>query len=220
MRMLRLTAAIGWALMALAGGAWAAQIEGDYLEVRSADVYTGACVANSEVGLVGNQAIMVWRVGQGSWQGVPLDGLSVVGVVKARTTLGDPFGKPYPARSVLIVDARADARQRQALQGFAKAMGGELLQNVVAVESAPITMEAGAHGAVKMTAGRLARVETRCLHEGDHLCGNEEVYYPPLTKVSDAMPVYTIVDEFRGDGLGVHWRHVDKRSAFVGHFSL
>ena len=80
------------------------RITGDYIETRSADVYTGQCFANGEVGLVGDEAILGWRVQQGEWNGVRLDGLSVVGVVKANATLGDPYGNPYPAKSVLIVD--------------------------------------------------------------------------------------------------------------------
>ena len=36
----------------------AAGIRGDYVEVRSADVYTGPCFANGEVGLVGDEAIL------------------------------------------------------------------------------------------------------------------------------------------------------------------
>ncbi len=42
--------------------AFAQQISGDYIETRSADVYTGQCFANGEVNLVGNEAIMGWRV--------------------------------------------------------------------------------------------------------------------------------------------------------------
>jgi len=38
-----------------------AQIAGDYLESRSADVYTGQCFANGEVGLTGDQAILAHR---------------------------------------------------------------------------------------------------------------------------------------------------------------
>ena len=64
-------------------GIQAATMSGDYVETRNADVYTGYCVANSEVGLVGNQAIMAWHVKEGTWKGVRLDGLSVVGITKA-----------------------------------------------------------------------------------------------------------------------------------------
>jgi len=59
-------------------------IYGDYVEARTADVYTGPCFANSEVGLTGELAVFGWRVTKGSWSGVDLDGLGVVGVVRAR----------------------------------------------------------------------------------------------------------------------------------------
>ena len=67
-----------------------ATISGEYLETRSAEVYAGPCVSNSEVNLAGNQAILSWRINQGSWEGVALDGLGVVAVVKAKATIGDP----------------------------------------------------------------------------------------------------------------------------------
>jgi len=202
--------------------ATAAPIYGDYVETRSADVYTGPCIANAEVGLVGDQAILAWRIKEGSWNGIKLDGLGVVGVVKASATLGDPFHNPYPAKSVLIIDTRANAEQRIALQSFAQSMAQDLLKNIVKVETAPINLEVGegdSHGSVKLAAGSLARIETRSLGGKDHLCGNEAVYYQPLTSLSHAMPAYTLRDEFNGRGLNVNWKVNDKRSAFVGTFS-
>src|SRR5436190_22420288 len=103
-------------LMLLSIVASAQQIRGDYLETRSADVYTGQCFANGEVNLVGNQAILAWRVQSGSWNGVPLDGLSVAAAVRANATLGDPYADPYPAQSVLLVDDQASRQQRVALE--------------------------------------------------------------------------------------------------------
>jgi hypothetical protein len=200
-----------------------AAIKGDYLEVRSADVYTGPCFANSEVGLEGKQAILAWRVSRGSWRGVSLNGLSVVDVVLANATLGDPYHNPYPARSVLIVDQRANSEQRQALVEFAKSAAGRLAGHVVSVVQAPIEVQVGTgmdHGNARMIAGRLARVETRSLCAGDHICGNEEVYYPPLTRVIHAMPAYTLEDSFSGQGLGTVWDRMDTRSAFIGTFAL
>jgi len=200
-----------------------AAINGDYVEVRSADVYTGPCFANSEVDLEGKQAILAWKVRKGSWNGVSLDGLGLVAVVEANATLGDRFHDPYPAKAVLIVDQRANSAQRAALEGFAKSVGGRLLAQVVRVEAAPINLEVGEgdnHGSVKMAAGDLARIETRSLCLGDHLCGNEEVYYPPLTQVTHAMPAYTLEESFHGQGLGVVWQREGARSAFVGSFSL
>src|SRR2546427_8726405 len=114
-------------LMLLSIVASAQQIRGDYLETRSADVYTGSCFANGEVNLVGNEAILAWHVQSGSWDGMQLDGLTVAAAVRARATLGDPYANPYPAQAVLIVDEQANPQQRAALVAFAKQMGGELL---------------------------------------------------------------------------------------------
>jgi len=196
-------------------------LRGDYLEARSADVYTGHCFAMSEVGLTGQEAILAWKVQQGDWNGVPLEGLSVVAVVRANATLGDPYNNPYPARSVLIVDSRADSQQRAALEAFAASKAGNLLDHVVRVESAPIQMiveHGDQHGVAKLVAGKFARIETRSLCQGDHICGNEQVYYPPLVALNHSMPAFTLDSSFSGQGLGEVWNNVDKRSAFVGTF--
>jgi hypothetical protein len=196
-------------------------LKGDYLEARSADVFTGPCFAMSEVGLTGHEAILAWKISEGNWQGVPLAGLSVVAVVRASATLGDPYHDPYPARSVLIVDSRANDAQKSALQAFAESRAGNLLAHVARVEVAPIQMtfqRGDQHGAAKMTAGKFAEIETRSLCAGDHLCGNETVFYPPLVSLDHSMPAFTLDSSFSGQGLGEVWKNVDKRSAFVGSF--
>src|SRR5215831_2121585 len=102
-------------LLSLSTFAFSQQIRGDYIETRSADIYTGQCFANGEVNLVGNQAILAWHVQSGAWDGVTLDGLSVAAAVRAKATLGDPYANPYPAQAVLMIDDRANDRQRAAL---------------------------------------------------------------------------------------------------------
>jgi hypothetical protein len=198
----------------------AQQIRGDYIETRSADVYTGQCFANGEVNLVGNEAILAWHVESGSWNGVPLDGLTVAAAVEARATLGDPYANPYPAKSVLIVDEEANSQQQAALVAFAHQMGGELLSNAQQIIAAPVELVVNHehHGVGLLRAGRFATVQTRALNETDHLCGNEETFYPPLTQVAHSMPAVAVTDSYRGPGLGVDWESHGKRSAFVGTF--
>jgi hypothetical protein len=211
------------ALMIFAGSAQAQTIYGDYIETRSADVWTGPCVANGEVGLVGDQAILAWKVSKGELNGVSLDGLSVVGVVKAGATLGDQYNNPYPAKAVMIVDSRANAEQRKALMMLAHQMGGRLFENVVRVETAPIEMEITDHEGHPMNAvlraGTLAGIETRAISKHDHLCGNEDIFYQPLSPTTHAMPAVAELDQFQGTGLGVSWTLQGKRSAFVGSFA-
>ena len=197
-----------------------AKVNGDYVESRSADVYTGQCFANGEVGLSGDQAILAWHIQSGKWGGVKLDGFSVVAVVKANATLGDPYADPYPAKSVLIIDQRAKAQEREALAAFAKHMGGKLLANVVNVVSAPVEIQVQAehHGSAFLKAGDFLTVQTRSINDHDHLCGNESTFYQPLTQVSHAIPAVAMTDSYSGGGLGRTWTLHEKRSAFVGTF--
>ena len=196
-------------------------IRGDYLETRSADVYTGQCFANGEVNLVGNEAILAWHVRSGSWDGVSLEGLTVAAAVRANGTLGDPYESPYPAKAVLLVDDQASAQQRAALVHFAQHMGGELLKNVAQVipTQMELVVNAEHHGAAVLRAGRFATIHTRGIGDQDHLCGNEVAFYPPLTETAHSMPAVALTDSFSGPGLGVSWDLHGKRSAFVGTFA-
>src|SRR5579864_5376180 len=153
----------------------AQEIRGDYLETRSADVYTGQCFANGEVNLVGNEAILAWHVQSGAWDGVPLQGLTVAAAVRANGTLGDPYESPYPAKAVLLVDDQASKEQEAALVHFAEHMGGELLKNIEQVIPTQMELAVNAehHGAAMLRAGRFAIIKTRGIGSQDHLCGNE-----------------------------------------------
>jgi len=205
-------------LCALVTSSFASSIRGDYVEARTADVYTGYCVANGELNLAGKEAILAWRVTDGEWEGANLAGLSVLAVVSANATLGDTYSDPLPARAVVVVDQRANLAQRRALVDMAQTLGGELVGDVVKVDSEKIDFETGGHGEAKVEAGRVARLMTRSLMAMDQMCGNEEVYYPPLTHVAGAHPAFTLVNEFNGDGLNMTWNNSFKRSAFVGSF--
>jgi hypothetical protein len=208
------------ALLTLSSFSLAQQIRGDYIETRSADVYTGQCFANGEVNLVGDEAILAWHVQSGSWDGVPLDGLTVAAAVHARATLGDPYANPYPAQAVLIVDDQANQQQRSALVAFAHQMGGELLRHAQQVVPAPMELVVSGqhHGVALLRAGQFATVQTRPVNDKDHLCGNEVTFYPPLTQLSHSMPAVALTDSYRGPGLDVDWESHGRRSAFVGTF--
>ena len=207
-------------LLALCTSAFGQQIRGDYIETRSADVYTGQCFANGEVNLVGDEAILAWHVQSGSWDGVPLDGLIVAAAVHANATLGDPYANPYPARAVLLVDDQATLQQRAALVAFAHQMGGELLRHAQQVIPAPMELAVNAerHGVALLRAGQFATVQTRPVNDKDHLCGNEVTFYPPLTQLTHSMPAVALTDFYRGPGLDVDWESHGRRSAFVGTF--
>src|SRR5260370_12932266 len=183
-------------------------VRGEYIEARTADVYTGPCFANAEVGLTGDLAVMGWKIEKGSVQGVNLDGLSVMGVIRASNTLGDVTATADPVKAVLVIDERANAEQRLALKGFAQKMGGQLLADVVHVEYQPIEFSVADNTVhsrkAVMTAGNMVKLETRPLTEGDQLCHNESVWYEPLTPVAHAMPPHTVPIAYSRNGHLTH----------------
>lgn len=218
MKTLALLSALGIAVStALAGS-----VSGDYLEVRSCDVYTGPCFANAEMNLTGKEGMLLWSVKEGNWNGVDLAGLNVMAVVRANGTLGDLKYNPRTGDTILIVDAKANSAQRQALENFAHTMGGKLISHVVDVKSAPIESSLGTcakKGCASVEAGDLVEIKTSCLSAKHDICGNEETYYPPLSRAEGAYPVFTELASYNGSGLNVTWQISGKRSAFLGKFS-
>ena len=224
--MLKLTvgAVLCAASISFAAGLPAHSVTGNYIEARTADVYTGPCFANGEAEINGTEAVFGWKINQGGWQGVDLQGLSVVGVIRSAHTLGNIYEPNNPAIAVLIVDNRANAEQRLALRSFAQKMGGDLLAKIVKVEYAPIELTVENNnihgGAAKLTAGSLAAIRTRAMQATDHVCGNEDIFYPPLTKLEHSMPAYTLDNEYQGTGLGETWKNGPRRSGFLGTFRV
>ena len=210
------------AIAAFAGKPAPTTITGDYLEVRSCDVYTGPCFANAEMGLSGREGMLVWAIREGAWNGVKLDGLNVIAVVRTDGTLGDLRYQPRSGKAVLVVDRAATPSQRDALTDFARSMAGGLIKEVTEVKTAPMDVAiatCGKKGCASVKAGNLVEITTRCLGSKDHLCGNEETFYPPLTEVNDAYPAFTEVASFEGSGLNLTWAMVEKRNAFLGSFA-
>jgi Protein of unknown function (DUF1326) len=213
----------------------AAGIRGDYVEARTADVFTGPCFSNAEVFIYGNHAVLAWKVNEGAWKGVDLRGLCVAAAVDGTTTFSED--QPDKATAVVIVDSKASGPQREALIDMAKALGGARLNRITAVKSARMSLKLEdhamsasessheAHGMpqsprASFWAAGLARIVTRPLDERDHACGNEVVAYSPLSSSVSAQPAFTLGHVFQGEGLGSRWDDPNCRSSFVGRFAL
>ena len=55
-----------------AGGS---SVSGQYVEARTAEVFTGGCIMGSEAETMGKQAVLAWKIDRGSVNGVSVDGL-------------------------------------------------------------------------------------------------------------------------------------------------
>jgi hypothetical protein len=166
---------------------------------------------------------MAWQIDKGSINNVSVDGLSVIAVVRAKGTLGDPFSSPYPAKAVLIVDERANAEQRAALESFAREAGGRLVDTVVRTDAAPISLgfEGGIHERrATLTAGDLVTIKTRPIRGTDSLCHLDDVYYGPLVKLDHAMAAFSTQTKFHGQGLDTRFDGANRSNAWMGTFSM
>src|SRR5438132_4219380 len=219
--MLRHVSLVIVALIAVAAPVSAAGISGQYIEARTCEVWTGPCFANSEMNLTGKHAVMGWKVDKGAFDKVALDGLSVVAIVAASDTLG--LDQTGPGKAVLIVDSKATKEQRLALIAMARKQAGDLLKNVVRVESANIelcTTGCSEGGCARLEAGK-AHIETRCLDSHhDKVCGNETNFYPPLAKNVKATAAVATKHGFAGQGFDATWTEQERRGAYVGSFEI
>jgi hypothetical protein len=219
-RMMVLAGLIGLAGSPLMAGSGSlnGSLSGKYVEARTAEVFTGGCIMGSEAETVGKQAVLAWRVDRGSFNGIPLDGLSVVAAVAGDRNLGiqEIGGGKANIRSSLFVDDRANAAQRIALVAMATELSKGTVGTVVNVSSTPIQFTDQDH-AVHVAAAQVALdVNKHVPH--DPSCGAMQ-WFHPLSVMSDSEIGVAEQHAFTGTGLGTKWSDPNKRSAFFGSFS-
>jgi hypothetical protein len=214
----------GIAMVALAVGPLVAgergQVTGSYVEARTAEVFTGGCIMNSEAETMGREAVMAWQIDRGSFNGVSLDGLAVVAAVAGDRNLGmREMGGAVPSKvqSLVMVDQRASDEQKEALVAFARELSGGLVSDVVAVRSEPIRFTQDAR-TINVAAGDAAlSVETEITH--DMSCGAMQWFKPFSGAVGHAAIGTAASHSFMGSQLGTKWSDPNKKSAFFGTFS-
>jgi hypothetical protein len=213
-----LAAAIG--LLASPALAGSSAIVGDYVEARTAEVFTGGCIMGMEGETSGREAVLAWRVTSGAWDGVRLDGLKVVAVVAGDVNLGTrELGgtAPTSVAAIVMVDERATPAQRDALVTLARTLSNGLVTNVVDVRPTGVTFERDAE-AIRVQAGA-ARLSVATELKHDPSCGAMK-WFDPLGRVDGPAVGLTKMFAFADGTLNRRWQQVDRRSAFFGTFSL
>ena len=195
-------------------------VSGTYVEARTAEVFAGGCIMNSEAETMGRQAVLAWQVDRGHVGGVAIDGLSVVAALSGTHNLGmrEMGGEaPTEVKALVYVDARATAAQRDALVSMARRAIDDLAIKVVGVEAVPIAFER-THHAASVSAGD-AQLEVEAHIHHDPSCGAMQ-WFHPLSLGAKAEVGLTRTQAFTGQALGTRWQQADKRSAFVGTFAF
>ena len=193
-------------------------VTGAYVEARTAEVFTGGCIMNSEAETMGKEAVLAWKVDRGSFNGIAVDGLAVVAALAGDRNLGmTEMGGEAPAvRSAVFVDARASRAQQIALVAMASALSRGLVGTIVQVTPAPITF-ADRGSEIEVTAPQLVlEVNKHMTH--DPTCGAQQWFHP--LAALDASTI-GVADQhlYTGSSLGTKWSDPNKRSAFFGTFA-
>lgn len=191
-------------------------IQGEYIEVRSASVYVGACHFGSEYVEGGKEATMIWNIHHGSWNNVKLDGLTVVAVISAKKNLAiDKLTR----KSVLYVDGKATPKQKSAISELLKAKRSDVLGRVVATQSVPIkfTNKGLKYDVSVGKALTLSAIRCPCAK-----CTQpHQIWYDPLIKVNDVIVGKSEIYCYKDKYLSVNWQQGDAaNNVFVAKFSM
>ena len=190
-------------------------LRGDYVEVRTASVFAGACHYNGEVVTTGRDALMAWNVTSGKWQGVDLTGVRVMAIVNADANLDEDNAA---RRSEIVIDSHASRTQALAMVNALKEKYAASLGQVVAVRSAPISFERNGRAYAVVTNDAAINVEAM---PNDLCCKMPNlVWYTPLVGLENRKVGYTSKALYSGKTVGEPWSRSGENSAFYGSFSL
>lgn len=190
-------------------------VRGDYVEVRTASVFAGACHYNGEVVTAGRDAMMAWNVSAGKWNGVDLGGVRAMAIVSSQSNLGEENAS---RQAEVIIDSSASNAQANAMLSALKEKYAASLGRVVEVRHAPITFEhKGREYAVKADDATI-NVEAM---PNDLCCKMPNlVWYAPLVRLENRKVGYTSHASYGGHKVSDPWSRSGENSAFYGTFGL
>jgi Protein of unknown function (DUF1326) len=191
------------------------QLRGDYVEVRTASVFAGACHFNGEVTTTGRDALMAWNVTSGKWQDIDLTGVKVMAVVSSDVNLSE---NNAARESELVIDSGVSRAQALAMLNALKAKYASALGKVVSVRFAPISFVRKGHSYV--VSADQAKIDVHAM-PNDLCCKMPNlVWYTPFVGLENRKVGYTNKASYAGSTIGVPWSRSGENSAFYGNFSL
>ncbi|HEV8370927.1 MAG TPA: DUF1326 domain-containing protein [Pyrinomonadaceae bacterium] len=189
-------------------------LRGDYVEVRTASVFAGACHYNGEVTTTGREAMMAWNVTSGKWQGVDLSGVRVMAIISSEASLGD---KDAARQSEIVIDSASRSQSLAMLNAIKEKYAGSL-GNIVKVRNAPIKFVR--EGKTYAVAADTATMNVEAM-PNDLCCKMPNlVWYTPLVGLENRKVGYTTNASYSGNTVSEQWSRSGENSAFYGSFSL
>ena len=213
--MIMLVGIVGLAAVAFSSQAENTSVKGDYVEVRTASVFAGACHYNGEVTTTGRDALMAWSVTSGKWNGVDLTGMRAIAVVSADDNLSNAQAG---RRAELIMDKSASHEQTVAMLEAIKSRYAEALGQIVSVRTAHINFKH--EGQTYQVDSAEAAINVEAM-PNDLCCRMPNlVWYSPLVSLGQRKVGYTIKALYTGHTVADNWERAGENSAFYGNFAF
>jgi hypothetical protein len=191
-------------------------VTGEYLEARSVSVYVGACHYGAEYVEGGREATLVWNIHKGSWNGVSLDGLTVIAVVSAGNNLAI---ETKSRRSALYIDTETTPEQRAALTDMIQTQRGEVVGEVVSTQIAPITFAKKDMKYDVRVGNVLTLSATR--YACEYCTQPHNIWYKPLEQIDSSIVGQSHLYRYKDSILPVTWNKGEPtNNIFVGDFSM
>lgn len=193
-----------------------ASIGGDYVEVRSNHVYTCGCLYSGELVTDGREAILAWNFLHGSFEGLPLEEVTVVAVIVG----GENLSAEDANRRTAIYLNESGWKKRRAIVRLLQEQYGRTLGKIVHTRSAFIAFEKK-DGVVTVRVPRVAHLAVReaRLPEDAHLGSSR--WYGPFIPVTDPMLATVLLYEYEGKDFARRWKRLDPAIAgYTGEFAI
>ncbi len=191
-------------------------VSGQYVEVRDASVFAGACHVNSEAESQGRQALLGWHVDGGRFLELDLAGVEVAAAVTSDGNLSDGL----PRRSVVYLDRDLDAELRKETLFWLREVHGEALGTIEAVVDADVDVfRDGPRFGIDVEG--VAHVRGATMPDGECCTMPESVWYEPLAETETKAVMVGLAEDcrFRGDRGLPAWSYEDRNNAFAGAFT-
>jgi hypothetical protein len=201
--------------VALTSQAGNTTVKGDYVEVRTASVFAGACHYNGEVTTTGRDAMMAWSVKSGKWNGVDLTGVRAIAIVSADDNLSNAQAG---RRSELIMDKSASHEQAVAMLDAIKTRYADALGQIVSVRTAAVSFKH--EGKTYEVGSAEAAINVEAMP--DDLCCRMPnlIWYSPLVSLGQRKVGYTVKALYAGHTVSDNWERAGENSAFYGTFAF
>ena len=190
-------------------------VRGDYVEVRTASVFAGACHYNGEVTTAGREAMMAWNFASGRWQDIDLTGVRLMAIVSSDVNLSEINAS---RQSEIIVDSSVSRAKAMAALNALKEKYAASLGKIVSVRFAPINFVHTGKTYEVTSDGATINVEAM---PNDLCCKMPNlVWYTPFVGLENRKVGYTTKALYSGNSVGEPWSRSGENSAFYGSFAF